>query len=427
MEVKLTIVGIRNYLPNGEDDYDKLFQRLPIGTSVYLRKEPTGTKYPGSVTVLDDEGNKIGSVSKTERRCIELDIPQNRMLQVKISGHSKKHNCMYFTADNKNGFKEPYIREVPLEEGETSTELCIEDNELQKFTSLLKTKIEMFQEGQTEILQSLIKNAQKYAKLCCISLDGETSFSRTDILVGLRTLNVENPELTEVYSEIFEAHKDIGRSYNDVKTNVYREQYNRIFKSITEKRKNGKSQLDDYIENLKFLNNGTISIEILDQKIKHLEELLSKELMNSYVKNVNSDTDFADALYSLNYSMQGIYRMLTRKIRLDHLRAIRKKMTGETCETTQEQLDTPEAQIVLQKAVKAGWLDAKLQPTRKLSTKVSKAIFANVLANKLNIPSPMYEPFEKLWNEKNLDRSYSSGNQANINQNLITEIKESLK
>lgn len=428
MKVTLAIVGIRNYLPNGEKDYEELFQRLPIGTSVYLIKESTGTRFPGSVTVLDDEGNKIGNVSKTERRYIEQDIPKGRMLQVKISGHSRKHNCMFLTADNHNGVSKPFLRESPLEEGETTIELTTEDYELQKITSLMKTKIDKVKNRIKDSIPSLIKIAKKYTKLCCISLDGETSFSRQDILIELRSLVKIYPELTEVYSQIFEAHKDLGRSYNDVKVDVYKEQYNRIFKSASEKNKYGKSLLDDYVENIKFLNSGKLSIEKLDQRIAHLEELLSKELNNSYVKNVRSDEDFATALYSLNYTMQGIYRMFTRKIRLAHLIAIRKKLTDETdgCETP-NLLDTQEAQSLLQKAINAGWLDEKLQPTNKLATKVSKAVFANIMANKLSIPSPMYEPFEKLWNIQNLDRSYSSGNQADVNKELAKEIKESLK
>lgn len=62
-----TIVGIRNYLPNGEADYPLLFSRLPIGAIVYLRKEPTGSSFPGSISVWDDECNQIGSISRLTR------------------------------------------------------------------------------------------------------------------------------------------------------------------------------------------------------------------------------------------------------------------------------------------------------------------------------------------------------------------------
>ena len=73
------IVGIRHYLPNGEADFPELFSRLPIGATVYLRIQPAGDDFPGSISVWDDECNQIGSVSKTYRRYIELDVPKDGM------------------------------------------------------------------------------------------------------------------------------------------------------------------------------------------------------------------------------------------------------------------------------------------------------------------------------------------------------------
>ncbi len=90
-------------------------------------------------------------------------------------------------------------------------------------------------------------------------------------------------------------------------------------------------------------------------------------------------------------------------------------------------LSTPEARELWQRAQQAGWVDEERQPTRMLETKVSKALFANIMANRLGIPSPMYEPFEKLWGEEDLSRSYSAGNAANKNQRLMDDIKASLK
>ena len=107
MRVELTVVGIRNYLPNGEADYPKLFARLPIGTTVYLRKQSEGEKYPGCVYVYDEEARIIGSITKTERRFIELEIPKDMMLQAKIVGHSADDNCLYIEAENTKGFSVP--------------------------------------------------------------------------------------------------------------------------------------------------------------------------------------------------------------------------------------------------------------------------------------------------------------------------------
>lgn len=90
-------------------------------------------------------------------------------------------------------------------------------------------------------------------------------------------------------------------------------------------------------------------------------------------------------------------------------------------------LATPQAQALWQKAQEAGWVDKERQPTRKLETKTSRALFANIMANKLRIPSPMYEPFEKLWGDKELSKSYSAGNPYEKNQKIMDEIRDSLR
>ncbi len=89
--------------------------------------------------------------------------------------------------------------------------------------------------------------------------------------------------------------------------------------------------------------------------------------------------------------------------------------------------DTPEARALWQKLHEAGWVDEKWQPTNRLKTKVSKSVLANVIANKLQLPSPMYEPFESLWNEEGLLTSYAAGNTNEKNNILKDEIRKSLK
>lgn len=192
----------------------------------------------------DEECNQIGNVSKTERRYIELDIVQDEMLPVTISGHSAEHNCMYFEAENKNGVKQPYIRQVALEEGETAFPLTAHDDRLLKLTNMMRTKIRLFENAATRNADSLLATARQYSEMCCSSLDGETSFSRADILIELRTLKNTYPELNPVYSAIFESHKDIGRAQNDVKTEVYRNQYQRIRQEAQQPDADGLSPLD---------------------------------------------------------------------------------------------------------------------------------------------------------------------------------------
>lgn len=90
-------------------------------------------------------------------------------------------------------------------------------------------------------------------------------------------------------------------------------------------------------------------------------------------------------------------------------------------------LDTPEAQQLWEKAIEAGWVDAERQPTNRLDTKAAKAVFANVMIEKLNVPRPSYVPFEALWGETNLSGSYSSGNSYNTNVKLKEEIRQQLR
>lgn len=348
MKYTITIVGIRKYLPNGEEDYPKLFSRLPVGSTVYLRKEPTGSEYPGSVSVLDDDCCKIGSVSKTERRYIELDIAEGSMLEVMIVGHSAQHNCMYFEAENHNGVKEPFIREVELEEGETVFPMAKQDGDLLMLTELMKTKLERLKNEQTVSHDHFLKTAEKYARLCCSSLDGNTSFSRADIIMETRQLMSRWPQLEPIYNEMFEQHKDIGRLRNDVKTATYRSQFERIKQMAMKKDANGHSPLDYYVKDLRFRNGDRLTKEIVDKAIIHLSGLLSKELHNSYQQNIDCDENFATALYSLNYSMKAIYRMFTRRIKLDHLKEIKKSL-DEGSETTRSDDETLTAQRGQQK------------------------------------------------------------------------------
>lgn len=90
-------------------------------------------------------------------------------------------------------------------------------------------------------------------------------------------------------------------------------------------------------------------------------------------------------------------------------------------------LDTPKAQQLWEKAIDAGWVDVERQPTSRLGTKAARAVFANVMIEKLNIPQPSYEPFEVLWGETNLRGSYSSGNSYDTNVRLKEEIRQQLR
>lgn len=321
MMVVLTVVGIRNYLPNGEADYPQLFKRLPIGTTVYLRKQSEGEKYPGCVYVYDEEARIIGSITKTERRFIELEIPKDLMLQAKIIGHSAADNCLYIEAENTKGFSVPYIRQIELTGSETAIPLTTLDNKIKLFTSSMKTMIDSLKkDGDASNVDSLLRIAEKYQACCCQSLDGDTSFSRGEICQELRILLNQYPALKDVYSAIYEQHKDL--STKEEQTNVFRKQYGRIYERAMLKEEHGSSFLEDYIEKLTFLNGGQLTTEIVQNEILSLSSLLAKELCNNYVMFIKTEESFAHVLYSLNYSLNGIYILFTRRIKLEYLQSL---------------------------------------------------------------------------------------------------------
>ena len=313
--VELTVVGIRNYCPGEEKGLPELFDRLPVGKTLFLRINPTGSKYPGSVSVYEGTGNIIGSISKTDRRFIELAIPKDGMHPCKVVGHSLEHNCMYVEAENNVGFKEPYIRQTSVEEGELIFGITEEDERLKTLTQLIQTQLSL----PVHDCQELVEVANEYAKICCTSLDGETSFARADILRQLRKVNNGSGVLDKAINKIFEDTKDLGRKYNDVKTTVYRNQYNRIFASANTKKQGKPSELETYIKSLAFRNGDILTREIIKEEVDKLSMQLVNEFMGTFVKASETDEDFATALYSLNYSLRAIYIMYTRRIKREYL------------------------------------------------------------------------------------------------------------
>lgn len=90
-------------------------------------------------------------------------------------------------------------------------------------------------------------------------------------------------------------------------------------------------------------------------------------------------------------------------------------------------LSTPEAQELWLKAIAAGWVDEDHQPTARLHSKNSQAMFANVMATRLNLPKPIYAPFEELWHTPQLQNSYSSVNQMKYADDLRREIMNTFR
>lgn len=315
----LLIVGIRNYLPNGEDDYPSLFSRVPVGTTVFLRKEPKGSRYAGCVSVWDDENNQIGCVSKTKRRFIELEIPEGEMLPAIISGHSAEHHCMYVVAQNTKGFADPEIRTVKPFEGETVFSMTGYDKRIQQLTSMMKTKLRMLKDGKMQSAASLMSTGKEYVKHCISSLDGNTTFDREEILMSLESLMTTYPELEALHSAIYEKHKDINRRNHDVLTQVYLDQFNRIRENALKTSGRTRSQTDDYLAKLRFAHGGRWDRHIIEDEVMKLSSSLAMEKLYSNACNTATDETFAEAIYSLNYTMDALYCLYSRRIKLEIL------------------------------------------------------------------------------------------------------------
>lgn len=367
-EIEIPIVGIRKNLPDGETELTNLFLRLPIGAKVYLKRQSVGDEFPGSISVWDDESKRIGSVSKTYRRYIELDVPKDAALPVRVSGHSAKDKCMYFKAVNKNGYADPFITKRKLEDGETLFPMAKLDKDLQLLTALVMTVLKGLEDEDT-VSDHFLSTANKYAEICCSSLDGETTFKRGDIVIEMRQLEEKFPKLKPIREAIFERAKDLGRYPNDIKTEVYRSQYERIKQMAMKKGDDGLSPLDYYIGNLTFKNGGQLTLDIINKEIFHLSDLLSKELGGKYSECIISDEKFATSLYSLNYDWEAIYLLFTRRIKLDYLKENKNLLVSDAKTTPTDTIETR--------------LETGLPLPRSINTKRAQTYFQKAIDNGL--------------------------------------------
>lgn len=320
MKVELTVVGIRIYC-GGEENYPQLFARLPLGCEVVLRTNRTGDPYPCSISVFDTEMQKIGSIAKTDRRFIELEVPKDGVLYANVIEHSAKHNCICLEAENTKGIKEPFLRDIVPESGEIVFAKTNQDRRMEQLADAIKSQLERFmhQDITEQQMASLTKVLAEYSTLCCISLDGECTFKRADIRMYLKNLSKKYPELQRFHDDILEQHKDLGRDPNDVKVDVYLKQYQNIHASATAKGKNGKSQVDEWLDALRFTHGGELPKCVIREEIKRLANLLSGEMMNTFIKCKDNDELFATSLYSLNYRLNAIYVLYTRIIKYNYL------------------------------------------------------------------------------------------------------------
>lgn len=330
--VTLNVVGIRHYL-NDEDkemgdkpaSYTELFTRVPVGSAVYLKVEPEGSKYPGAISVFDNNIRKIGNVSKHEIRFIRKGIPKDGILCATVTEHCPQDNSMKIRAVNSMGVEET-DNHIPESNDEKIFLFTDDDSQLQNISAFIRTKIETLEKEITiDGINSLIPLLKQFSDVCINSLDNPTSLLRNELIQFLETINRDHPELYSeelrcVHKVIFEKHKDLGRCYNDIMISTFHKQFDEIKKqAYTPNPDTGKTPLDDYYESLSFTHGGSLSEDIIMTERCKLADLLEKSLDNQYANCVGNDKEFSNKVYYLDYNLRSIYILYTRRIKYEYL------------------------------------------------------------------------------------------------------------
>lgn len=329
MEIKLVVVGIRDIYDGGVNTY---FMRHLVGSHLYLRIEPEGELFPGAVQVLDDKSKRVGYISKIWRRFIENDVRKQNILKVMVVEHCPDDKSVIVRAEKKEPDAPPFISHIEKEPNELVFDTTEHDKRIQDASDLLNFRIKELDDGNLPDSEtdSLLHQLEDYSRICCDSLDGDTTFKRADVMFTLLNNMERYPKFYNVYRSIFEDTKDLGRRPNDVKIRVFREQYDRIRKSAFDVRRGKiKSQVEAYWQSLIFANKGKTDVQIIEQEMDHLSKLLVVMLYDRYVSCSQSDEDFATSVYALNYDLRSLYILYTRRIKYDFLSEKLKQLTGD--------------------------------------------------------------------------------------------------
>lgn len=254
--IKLTVTGIRPICDIKGIKLTDRFDSLSIGSKLYLKRvKNDDNRYPGSISVQTFMTEQIGSIVTEEIHKIELAIPEDGQLDCVITDKSLEDKVIYVEAENSVGINKPFIRQLQRNEGEIIFDKTMYDEDVRDKTNMLLHLLKSHDSDESQILAL----AQKYAKICCTTLDGDTFYRVHEILSLLQELKEGNPAFSAVCSEIYENKKDLKRYTNDVKIKVYREQYNRILESANKKTDCELSQMEMYIKSLKYENGGILT------------------------------------------------------------------------------------------------------------------------------------------------------------------------
>lgn len=328
MEIELVVVGIRN---EHTEDLKAFFLRHRVGSALYLRRVPEGQDFCGAIQVIDGKLNPVGYIGKDMRRYIENDVKKYGIVEVKIVKQLKDDKAVLVKAEKTEPDAPPFISHIDVEPDELVFGTTVSDKKLSEMSDLLLYRVKrLWEDNVTEDeLGSLRKLLEEYSLICCSSLDGDTTFKRADILFILKNSLDRYPQFNDVYRSMFEDRKDLGHKNNVMKIRIYREQYEKIRNWATKARTgNGMSQIDEYWQNLLFVNGGKVDAGIIEEEMKHLAKLLVVSLNGKYIACSQSDEDFATSVYALNYDLRSLYVLYTRRIKYDFLKEKLSRLTG---------------------------------------------------------------------------------------------------
>lgn len=113
----------------------------------------------------------------------------------------------------------------------------------------------------------------------------------------------------------------------------------------------------------------------------------------------------------------------------DMLKALNKQLggmrnQGSTERKLPEELDTPEAHIVWERAKKAGYVDENLQPVTNLSD-YKKSILASEIGVALAL-KPRWQPFTDFWGIKKLAKKYDASVNFSYKDSFEKEVHRAL-
>lgn len=344
MKVILPVVGIRNYyteeekhLPTEAERLASVFRRVPVGSTVYLRRK-TDSEFENDISAsVSPDGGQVGNVKDILTNRIIPAIDCHGWVTAIITEQSYADKSFLVEVENDVGSDPPCLKQYEALEGEFVLPFTSDDSllmDVQKRARELFDSVTAKEQPTAEERDELMSTLKKYAEYCCKSIDGETKYYRQTLLFDMEQKVSRFPELEAIRRDIFEKDKDLGRCTNDVNVRTYKEQLMRLRQAAYTIQKGAQyNRLDTYLLKLRMADGGQLPRHIAEDERKALGELLATALKGQYAALVSNDANFVSQLYQYKYDMKSLYVLFSRMIRYDYLT---KKLNGEKPDASAE-------------------------------------------------------------------------------------------